>query len=35
VLRYYGVDPNQLKEELRKSDEAIAEIEMNFDTVKK
>lgn len=35
VLKYYGVDPDQLKEELRKSDEAIAEIELNFETVKK
>ncbi len=35
MLRYYGVDPDQLKEELLKSDKAIAEIELNFDTVKK
>jgi len=35
VLRYYGVDPDQLKEELEKSDQAIADIELNFDSSKK
>lgn len=35
VLRYYGVDPDELKKELEKSDKAIADLDQNFDTVTK
>ena len=32
VLRYYGIDPDELKVELEQSDNLISELEKNFET---
>lgn len=35
ILKYYGIDPDQLKLELKQSEEIMKDLELKFDTVKK